>query len=148
MTTTYTPGGTTDIDVVRLLVRDVGTNDVWVFQDEEIEQFVSLAYSNTCDAAVLAIRTRAPELARLSSWSRSIGSVSLTGGTGGADFLERQADKLEDWCRARKPISGFQWYDAEQGEPSSVFRIGQNDFPGYPGSRAPWSTVDERSGQV
>ena len=66
MTVTYSPGGSSNRDKVRLLIfdTDVGEGNA-IFQDEEINQFLSLQDSNVFLASAMALEVMATREAML-----------------------------------------------------------------------------------
>src|SRR3954452_25190116 len=105
--------GAGDRDKVRLLIRDTGPS--WVYDDAELDVFLALTGDNAVQAAIFALRNKTPQLAALASWSRSIGSVSLSSSDGGASFIERYAQWLETWATKWSSVPvNFRWKDPDR----------------------------------
>lgn len=81
MATTYDPTNLDEDDaigrrnIVRLLLQDTGTP--WVFQDEEVDYFVTANGNSVYDAAISAARSALSKYAA-GSQSKTIGDLSVT----------------------------------------------------------------------
>lgn len=95
MTATYSPGGSSNKDKVRLLIGDFDVlEDHAIFQDEEITQFLSLQESNVLLASAMALDTMA---SRESIVQKVISLMDLsTNGPAVAADLRNHAKRLRE----------------------------------------------------
>ena len=134
MTFTYGFGFNTDLNKVRLLIRDTNSTDV-KFEDEEINQFLDLE-TNVYRAAGLAARTMQALTAE--KVSKTVGKLSIQ-----LSDQSKQWGALADEYYTRGKAKGSpriyaggisvaakntQEADTDRVEPA--FARGQHDFPG------------------